>query len=403
MLRTRQPLGRWIDQLLKIDKYPEKAARKCAECPLIMPYSETTDNVGLLMGVDVDAVDKAFTAQLRRVQRVVPQAVRMPNAPRGAYLVPPESYGVAHVLSRLQKANVPVFRTAEKFETGGRTFAPGTVLVPPSATARQTLEAISAATGLQVYGTDALPKVDGFKLKPGTRVGLVRGANNMPGGWMMWMLDQYGINYKVVSADDYADLRGRYDTIVLADGVSKNTIVEGLDPAKNPPEFAWARGVGEKGWSALAGFVSGGGNLVAIGSSSLTARDLLDLPMENAAPSSVNAPGALLRASYKPAVPAAWGMPESWPVWYNRDAAFKIQGEADVASTYPGDGDLLASGYAAGTSALGGLANVATFKVGKGHATVAGSEITFRSWPRATWPIVINSIYQGPSTPAKQP
>ncbi|KAB2348280.1 M14 family zinc carboxypeptidase [Actinomadura rudentiformis] len=401
VLRTRQPLGRWIDQLLKVDRYPEKAARKCADCPLIMPYSETTDNVGLLLGVDVDAVDKAFTAQLRRVQRIVPQAVRMPNVPRGAYLVPPESYGVAHVLSRLQKANVPVFRTAEKFEAGGRSFAPGTVMVPPSAAARQTLEAISATTGLQVYGTDALPKVEGFKLKAGTRVGLVRGANNMPGGWMMWMLDQYGINYKVVSADDYADLPGRYDTIVLADGVSKTTIVNGLDPAKNPPEFAWARGVGEKGWSALADFVSGGGNLVAIGSSSLTARELLDLPVENAAPASVNAPGALLRASYKPTIPAAWGMPESWPVWFNRDAAFRIQGKADVASTYPDDGDLLASGYAAGTSALGGLANIATFEVGKGHATIAGSEITFRSWPRVTWPIVVNSIYHGPSTPGR--
>ncbi|GAA2614733.1 M14 family zinc carboxypeptidase [Actinomadura fulvescens] len=403
VLRTRQPLGRWIDQLLKIDKYPEKAARKCADCPLIMPYSETTDNVGLLFGVDVDAVDTAFSAGLRRVRQVVPEAVRMPNVPRGAYLMPPESYGVAHVLSRLQKANVPVFRTAGKFEAGGRTFAPGTVVVPPSTAARQTLEAISAATGLRVYGTDTLPKVDGFKLKAGTRVGLIRGANNMPGGWMMWMLDQYGIDYKVVGADDYADLRGRYDTIVLADGVSKATIVDGLDPAKNPPEFAWARGVGEKGWSALARFVSGGGNLVAVGSASQTARELLELPIENAVPRSVNAPGALLRASYAPGVPAAWGMPESWPVWFNRDAAFRIEGKADVASTYPGDGDLLASGYAAGTEALGGLANVATFKVGEGHATIAGSEITFRSWPRVTWPIVVNSIYHGPSAPATRP
>ncbi|MEU5876345.1 M14 family zinc carboxypeptidase [Spirillospora sp. NPDC047279] len=403
VLRTRQPLGRWIDQLLKVDKYPEQAARKCADCPLIMPYSETTDNVGLLLGVDVEPVEKAFTAQLQRVPKVVPQPVRMPNAPgaRGAYLVAPDSYGVAHVLSRLQKANVPTLRAAESFEAAGRTFAPGTVVVPPSSAARQTLQEVSASTGLQVYGTDTVPVVDGFRLKAGTRVGLIRGANNMPGGWMTWMLDQYGINYKVVSADDYGDLAGKYDTIVLSDGVSKNTIVTGLDPAKNPPEFAWARGVGEEGWSKLGDFVSGGGNLVAIGSASQTARDLLDLPIENAAPSSVNAPGALLRATYRPDVPAAWGMPKSWPVWFNRDAAYRVTGgDAEIASTYPEDGDLLASGYAAGTAALGGLANVASFKVGKGHATVAGSEITFRSWPRATWPIVINSIYHGPSTAA---
>ncbi|MFI0486651.1 M14 family zinc carboxypeptidase [Actinomadura sp. 9N215] len=404
VLRTRQPLGRWIDQLLEIDKYPEQAARKCGQCPLIMPYSETTDNVALLLGVDVDPVEQAFGASLQRVQRVVPQEARMPAAPRGAYLVAPESYGVAHVLSRLQKGGVPTFRSAGEFEAAGRTFAPGTVVVPPTAAARQVLQGVSADTGLQVYGSDEMPEVDGFTLKPGTKVGLVRGANNMPGGWMTWLLDTNGIDYRVVSADDYGDLAGKYDTIVLADGVSKRTIVEGLDPAKNPPEFRWARGVGEDGWAKLADYVSGGGNLVAIGSASETARQLLKLPIDNAAPSDpakLNAPGALLRASYDPKVPAAWGMPESGAVWFNRDAAYKLTGEGQVASKYPGGGDLLVSGYADGTETLNGLANVATFEVGEGSATVAGSEITFRSWPRQTWPIIVNSIYQGPSKPGR--
>ncbi|MFC6883352.1 MULTISPECIES: M14 family zinc carboxypeptidase [Actinomadura] len=399
VLRTRQPMGRWIDQLLKKDVYPEKAARKCPECPVIMPYSETTDNVALLMGVDAVPVSKPFNAQLQRVQRVMPAPTRMPSTPRGAYLVAPDSYGVGHALAQLQKANVPVLRSSEEFKAG-RTFAPGTLVVPPTEAARQVLQRVSSSTGLQVHGSDALPKVDGFKLKPGTRVGLIRGANNMPGGWMMWMLDQYGVNYKVVGADDYADLKSHYDTIVVSDGVSKNSIVKGLDPAKNPKEFAWARGVGDKGWQALSDWVSGGGNLVAIGSGSETARELLDLPMRNAAPTGggFTVPGALIRASYKPDVPAAWGMPEEWPVWFNRDAAYRITGKADVASAYP-SGDLLVSGYAKGTDALGGLANVASFDVGEGHATIAASEITFRSWPRATWPIVVNAMYQGPSTP----
>ncbi|RFS86924.1 hypothetical protein D0T12_01240 [Actinomadura spongiicola] len=401
VLRTRQPLGRWINQLLEIDKYPETAARKCGQCPLIMPYSETTDNVALLLGVDVDPIKEQVKASVRRVQQVRPEQVRMPESPRGAYLVGPESYGVAHVLSRLQRANVPTFRSSEEFKAADRTFAPGTVVVPATSQARQVLQRVSADTGLQVYGTDKAPEVDGFTLKPGTKVGLIRGANNMPGGWMTWMLDHYGIDYKVVSADDYADLAGKYDTIVLADGVSKNTIVTGLDPAKNPPEFRWARGVGEEGWGRLADYVSAGGNLVAIGSASETARQLLDLPVENAASSQLSAPGSLLRASYDPEVPAAWGMPKSGAVWFNRDAAYKVTGDARVASRYPGDGDLLVSGYAQGTATLHGLANVVSFEVGKGHATIAGSEITFRSWPRQTWPIVVNSIYQGPSKPTK--
>jgi hypothetical protein len=44
---------------------------------------------------------------------------------------------------------------------------------------------------------------------------------------------------------------------------------------------------------------------------------------------------------------------------------------------------------------------VVSFDVGEGSATIAGSQITFRSWPRALWPIVTNAIYHGPSTPVR--
>jgi hypothetical protein len=260
------------------------------------------------------------------------------------------------------------------------------------------------ATGLSVYATDEAPAVSAFELKPHTKVGLVRGINNMPGGWLMWMFDQYDIDYEVVEAGDYGRLSELYDTIVLADGVSQNTIVGGLQ-GSYPDRFAWARGVGEQGWTALRDFVTRGGNLVAIGNASETARTLLSLPIEEATPDDdpqFTIPGALVRASWAPDVPAAWGMPAEWPTWVDDDdtRAYRVldPANAQVASTYPADDrPLLFSGYAPGVDALRGLANVASFDVGQGHATIAGSQITFRSWPRVAWPIVINSIYHGPS------
>ncbi|GAB3137515.1 M14 family metallopeptidase [Micromonospora sonneratiae] len=408
---TQQPLGRWADQLLKIEDYPINA-RKCARCPLIMPYSETTDNLGLLLGVDVDAVPDTFTAKLERVSRIDPARVTMPATPRasGAYLVSPNSYAVGKVLAALQAADVPVFRSEGTFTASGRTFAAGTVIVPPSTQARTVLARVSAETGVPVFATDTTPRVKGFQLKPNTRVGLIRGANNMPGGWLMWMFDQYGVNYQVVGADDYTGggLTSRYDTIVIADGVTRQRIVTGIDPARHPADFAWARGVGEAGWAQLRAFVQGGGNLVAIGDGADTARELLDLPVRNVVPSNrddFNVPGALVHNTFDPAVPAAWGMPEQWPVWYYNNSAYQVTSGAGarVAAGYPRQGELLASGYAHGQQTLAGLANVVSFDVGRGHVTIAGSEITFRSWPRSASPLLYNSIYHGPSQPTDVP
>lgn len=401
ILRTDQPLGRWIDQILRIDQYPD-SARKCSACPLILPYSETTDNIALLFGVQVDAVKDAFTATTSQVAAVTPDAPAMPKAPRakGAYVVSPTTYGLGKVITALEKAGVAAYRAQGQVPVLGRTLQPGALLVPASPTARTTLAAVSAETGLPVYALDRVPAVRAVALKAKTHVGLVRGANNMPGGWMMWMLEQFGADYDVVVADDYADL-SKFDTIVLAPGVSTNTLTVGLDTTKYPAEFAWAKGVPDAP-ARLKAYVEAGGNLVALGTASDTAASALSLPVTNVVPTdrtTFTAPGALLKQSFNKAAPAAWGMPASWPVWFNNDRAYRVDGKAQVAASYPNEDDLLVSGYAKGSSALGGAANVLSMDVGKGQATLAGGHITFRTWPRAEWTIVTNAMYNGAGTP----
>jgi dTDP-4-amino-4,6-dideoxygalactose transaminase len=51
--------------------------------------------------------------------------------------------------------------------------------------------------------------------------------------------------------------------------------LEGLDPAEYDEEFAWAYGVGEKGWRKLRQFVRQGGTLLAVGDSVATADALV--------------------------------------------------------------------------------------------------------------------------------
>lgn len=400
ILRTNQPLGRWVHQLLNIDNYPD-SARKCASCPLILPYSETTDNLGLLMGVDVDAIQEPFEAATSMVDSVTPPETRLPvdPGPDGAYALSPTSYGLGKAITALEDLGAPMYRAEERVRVLGRTLPRGALLMPSTAEVREVLTEVAAQTGLSFYTTLNLPTTKAIQLAPTTKVGLIRGANNMPGGWMMWMFDQFGVDFEVVGADDYDSL-DRFDTIVLAPGVSTRRITEGLDPSRYPDQFAWARGVPE-GPVKLREFTEGGGNLVALGSASLTAVDALGLPAENIAesfPEDFNVPGALLKQSFAPRVPAAWGMPRSWPVWYGNDPAFKLTGPGEVAASYPDQEDLLVSGYASSGGALSGATNVATFEVGNGSATIAGGHITFRSWPRSAWTIVTNAIYNGAGT-----
>jgi hypothetical protein len=412
----------------------------------------------MLMGVAVDAIDRPFDASLELLTSVAPVATPVPARPKGAYLIGPESYGVFKVVADLQKANVPTFRAAKSFESSGQTFAAGTFVIPSVPAAQKIVENAARQLGIPVHGAERAPAVDGFRLKPGTRVGLYRGANNMPGGWMMWLLEQYGINHQVVTAQDFNDLAGKYDVILLVSGITKQRIVSGLDQKRNDPaEFGWAAGVGDAGWGRLRAFVEGGGTLLAIGTAVETARELLDLPIEKALPearprfgpgapatapaeaASAGAvdrtlrdafssparlmqvlrdrvaepenlfycPGSLLQNEFDINHPVAWGMPSSWPIFFESDQAYRLRPgfgiETAVAARYPRE-NILQSGWLLGEEYLKDQANVVSFRVGKGYVVTYGSQIDFRTQPRATFKLLFNGMFHGPSTevPAAQ-
>jgi hypothetical protein len=326
--------------------------------------------------------------------------------------------------------------------------------VIPSTTASQPIvEKYGKELGVPVAGVDAPPSVEGERLKPNTKVGLYKAAGNMPAGWQMWMLEQWGINHEVMKSQDFAgDLNAKYDVIILPSGTTKARLMNGLNPKQNDPaEWSWAFGIGDAGWANLKKFVENGGTLLAIGSAVETARDLLDLPIERALPqapprfggqgaaqtattdntqnpdavlreafssparlmqtlrdrvtdpqSLFYCPGSLLNNEFDPTHPIAWGMPPSWPVFFDDDQAYRIRPgfgiESEVVSRYPRE-KVLASGWLLGEEYLKDQANILSFKAGKGNVVTYGSQIDFRAQPRATWKLIFNGIFHGPATP----
>jgi hypothetical protein len=94
-------------------------------------------------------------------------------------------------------------------------------------------------------------------------------------------------------------------------------------------------------------------------------------------------------------------MPESWPIFFEGDQAYRLRPgfgmPASVVARYPRE-NILASGWLLGEEYLQDQANVVSFRVGEGLVVTYGSQVDFRTQPRATFKLLFNAIYHGPST-----
>ncbi len=210
VIRTAQPYGAFAKTMLEKQVYPD--LREYPGGPPKRPYDVTGHTLWMLMGVRVDPIDAPFEAQLALVETPAPvpaAIVRQPGAAdsnRAQYVIGPESYGVFKLVAELQTANVETVRMATAHEVAGQSMPPGTFVIPVNATSTPIVERAARTLGIPVYAVADPLQGPADQLKPRTRVGLFRGANNMPGGWMMWLLEQYR---RQPPRDDRAGLRRR--------------------------------------------------------------------------------------------------------------------------------------------------------------------------------------------------
>ena len=186
------------------------------------------------------------------------------------------------------------------------------------------------------------------------RVGLYRPwAPSIDEGWTRWILENYGFEPKSLYNADIrsADLKSRYDVIVLPDMSSKQ-LMDGFGVGIVPGQYAG--GIGEDGIENLREFVREGGTLIALNRTASSLIPLMSLPVQNVIEGAKSdkffCSGALLRVETEHAdLPVNFGVSDSPVVMFQNGPAFQpLPGfHGAVLARYPKETNPLESGSAA--------------------------------------------------------
>ncbi len=397
------------------------------------PYDATGWTLALQMGVVYDRILDGFTGPFQPVATGSVDALAKPLAgtitgaarPRG-WLVS-HSYNDGFILTnRLFKAHEAVFWLKQPVTAEGKQFAAGTLWIPATAGSKAIMDTAAQQLGINAVGMAQTPSGERMELHQ-QRIALYdQYGGLMPSGWIRWLLEQFEFPFTVVYPQtlDAGELKAKFDVILFPDGavsLGANTRGGGGEgfagrqptPEQIPAEFRpWlGRVTQEKTIPQLQAFVQAGGTVLAIGSSTASLYQAMNLPVSNAvveinkgveqpvAGERFYIPGSLIKTQVDNTLPLAYGMTSTVDVFFDRSPAFRLAPDArqrgvETVAWY-GNGKLLDSGWAWGERYLNDSAAVVRVKQGKGSVVLYGPEITFRGQPHGTFKLLFNALEAG--------
>ena len=152
MIKTAQPYGAFAKTMLERQKYPD--LRLYPGGPPKPPYDVTGQTLWMLMGVSVDQIEQPFEASSSSVAKRRRGRRRRFPTPRFAYVFGPESNaGIPRRRETAGRRRRDLPRRREDSRPTGRSFAPGTWIVPVSADAARILARGRRATASTVRGS----------------------------------------------------------------------------------------------------------------------------------------------------------------------------------------------------------------------------------------------------------
>lgn len=355
------------------------------------PYDVAGWTLPYTMGVRADAVASPFTANLVRVDSVVPAPGRVEGA-AGA-----QTFVFANRTNGESRAIVALLAAGQTVALS----AGGDSVVVRGPRARQILATHAAVAGFHARASDARGALRGRQRLP--RIALYQPwTASMDEGWTRWVFEQYGVSYTTVRDSDLrrGGLRRRFDVLILPD-LEERSLLQGFDSTRIPAPYAG--GIGDRGAAEVTEFVRGGGTLVCLDGSSNFAISRLNLPVTNVLAGEASgpqvsrfyAPGSIfgvLLGGGGGGSPVTAGMPDSFQVYFENSAAFTVTGPARALATYPAEP--LRSGYARFQERLEGKAALVEAPVGSrgGRVILFGFRPQFRGQTHGTFKLLFNAV-----------
>ena len=351
IIRMQQPYSSFAKTLLERQAYPD--LRMYPGGPPRRPYDVTAHTLPLLMGVAVDTVSHAFTADVAKADHYEFQSVSTASSLSAADT---ESW---RMLNRRLQSGQKVWRDPA---SGDFILEPGT---------RSDLHPVR---------------------RP--RIGLYKSyIPVMDEGWTRWLLEQFGFQYTNVSNREVqaGNLRDRFDVIVFPAQRSE-AIHLGFKPGSMPEQYTG--GVGDTGAEALKQFASKGGTIAFLNEASEYAMQHLGLSVKDALNGISNrefyAPGTIVNAKLANH-PLAVGLPKDVPLWFESGPAFEVGTRDQVVASYP-DTQLLASGWLLGEKHLARRAAIVDAPLGSGHVILFGVRPQYRAQSYQAFKLFFNSL-----------
>jgi hypothetical protein len=339
VVRMDQPFSRAVDMMLDRQYYNPDDPR---------PYDDTGWTFGPLYNAetvrveDVSILDASMDAVTERVR--APGGIENAASAR-AFIV---NYNADNRLTsfRYRHRNLRIQAAEAGFTAGGRTFNPGSFIIPVSGnpgSLAQTLGEAAREYGFTAVGVPSLPSVPTHPVVAPRVAVLHTWQTTQQEGWMRLALDQYGVPFDYISVHDARDnarLRDRYDVILF--GPSVNDPLQIVTGVQGDRPLPWKRtdvtpnlgrqastddmrgGLELQGVLNLQRFVRDGGTLVTIGNTSLLPIHFgMSGGMRRADTPDLWAPGGVFRtARSDDTSPLVYGYGPELGVYFNRAPVF---------------------------------------------------------------------------------